>query len=275
MPFPGWVHRVSVLLLVLYSAQTARADIQIDITRPDSQSHFVVGFQSALTFGRLLEAIHVPRIPAAILSAGGSLALAYAKEKYADTTFDDGDLVVGGMGITTALILLLLWPNKQNSWLSFEPEAGLLSIKSITDSGTTTPPPVSTMIHYQTTLWIQHALGLHLFSGGMDLTSSDMTKRRLLFGVGARMSVLPLPGTISGSKVPPFMVWAGVDYGYLLFASSAEGVSYEPSSYVPFYSAGLKWRPGPSQLFLATEVLAIPYGGNILLAPGLQVGLEL
>lgn len=235
-----------------------------------------MAFQSTTTIARVLEKLNLPAFPAALMGAGIMFGVGLTKEVVFDPVFDPSDLVAGGIGASIGFLTILLWPGKDgaSSWLSMDAEGGAAWFSPLGGSSPSQPPR-SLMLHVQNTFWIRRAVGLHVFSGGIEMAFQDDSPKRLLFGAGLRFSLYPFLFLWKPTKAPPSLsIWGGVDYGYLLFSLSKD-VSYPAAGYTPFYSLGLKWKPTKTAFFLTAETMLIPYSGTLLIAPGAQLGMEL
>ncbi|MCM2279412.1 MAG: hypothetical protein NDJ89_15155 [Oligoflexia bacterium] len=252
-----------VLFVLLAPHHGRSASLELELDHFDRQAHLLIGFQATVTAERFLEELGVPRPRALTASALGTILASVAKERFLDAVYDPLDVWAGALGAGTAVAALAFWPSNDRT-LSFEPEGGFIALTPAGNPANAPSPPASLLLHAQNTLWYRRRVGLHFFSGGMQ-TGRGVEDRRLLFGVGVRVSLLH-----RGS----FSIWSGADYGFLLFAADASRVPYQASGYSPFLSVGLHWHPGMKRFHLGGQLLLTRSGSIWILGSGVHAGFE-
>lgn len=265
-------------LLAIETVSLAAVPLALDTT--NSRDHLIINFQTAIIMERILEELHVSKPYSLFWSTTLTLTGALAKEALFDSHIDSNDLWIAIVGTSLSNALALAWPDQSgsNPWLRFEPEIGPVYINTLLSPNGAAPPPPSLMFRVQTTFWIKQVVGLHLFSGGLQLANSSAEDReqRLLLGGGLRFPLFPWIWNMNHNhSKSPFSSWVGIDYGYLLFSLDSESVSYKPSARVPFFTVGLRWKPSKSKVQLSLQGGIVPYDGNVLYTSGLNIGLDL
>lgn len=230
----------------------------------------MVAFQATMLFERYLEHHKFVRADAVMASTFTVALATLAKEKLIDRAYDPYDVWASMLGSVAGTAFFLALPH--NAYV-MEVEGGLLRYSRASAALQTAAPPASVLLKAQTTIWFAKTIGLHFFSGGMDNGRQDDSGKRLHLGGGLRANLISI-GQGKGEAFAPLSIWAGADYGRLLFATESRTVAYPRWADAWFYSAGLRFHTGGSTE-ASFEGQFVPYKGHKLLGLGAALGFTL
>lgn len=245
-------------LTLFFACMNAHASIGDHFNESDKHAHVVVAFQSVFLMERYFLLKGYVKEDAFLVAGAIAGAAALAKESLLDRKFESYDMIAGAAGSLLAGALMAVLPEKS---YELEVEGGIARYmpQGAADPGAVAPP-ASYVLDAQTTIWFPRLLGFHVFSGGMDGIERGNHDKRLQYGLGARFSLLPF---LHKPKVWPWLsLWAGADYGLLLFSTEPRAVAYPASAYTMFYSAGLRLSSGRGSFTMQGRY--VPYPGQNL-----------
>lgn len=257
-------------LALLCCPRWACADTFLRFHQTDKQAHAMVAFQATLLLERYFDHRKFARVDAVMASTLTMGLITLAKEKLIDRAYDPYDVWASLFGSVVGSGLFLALPH---NFYVMEVEGGLLRYSTASADLQSAAPPSSVLIKAQTTIWFAKRIGLHFFSGGMDNGRPDDSGKRLHYGAGLRANLISF-GRAKGEAFAPLSIWAGTDYGRLLFATESRVVAYPRWADAWFYSAGLRYHTG-SSAELALETQLVPYKGHKLLGIGAALGFTL
>lgn len=240
------------------------------LNEADKKAHVIIAFQATFLGERILQNGKFVDQDAFLVASGIVATGIIGKELLFDKKFDGADVGSGFLGGALASAFFFMLPPKS---FDLEVEGGFMRYSTM-DSSESEPfsPPVAVMIDAQSTFWFGRAIGIHMFSGGMDNGKNDDSGKRLHYGGGLRAGIFQ--GQKARGRWPHLSFWAGADYGYLLFTATESPVLYPKSSYTVFYSAGMRVHTHGS-FELSFEGQYVPYHSHRLLGAGASIGFTL